>query len=97
MRVSNFHVKNLLNTCPNVSRVIARADFPHPVRFHKFGKSTVARCVRENRALCLDVSGEFDGQAGSTEAAEAESFRIHRIEKIAGGEHRKPLVLSEPP
>ena len=67
----------------------------HSVFVDELGQSAIGGCVRKNRALRLYVSGEFDWKARPAETSEAEAVRVHRIDKVAGGEHWQSVFLEQ--
>ena len=90
---TNFHIENSRNALLDVVGLKARASAANTILLDNFRKPTVGRCMRKNRALGLNVSGNLDRETGSPETLKPESLRVHRIDEITRCEHWQCFLL----
>jgi len=68
--------------------LIGGAEFADAGRADDAGEGAVGGSVGKNRALGLEIGGEFYGQAGFAKKFEALAGRIHGVEEVALSEQR---------
>src|SRR5215467_4134794 len=95
MRTCDLKLQDCLDGLLEGVRTLTGTNCAHAIFLNQLRQSGVARRVCKNRALRLDVGGELDGEAGPAEASETPSVRVHRIDKVAGGEHWQSIRLEQ--